>query len=120
MKRAIIAALMACTLAASCSIYPVAQDPDGMALRRNANEVLMALQAYHRDRNVFPRTLAELVPAYIPRLPDTPPLHYRAGDGSVYFRYIPTWPQLRPVWCSSVGDSTDWRCEEHLLFTRPS
>ncbi|HWY16762.1 MAG TPA: hypothetical protein VNX86_16620 [Rhizomicrobium sp.] len=116
--RAIIAVIFAVAFTASCSVYPVAQDPDGMALRRNANEVLMALQAYHRDKGRFPPALAELVPAYMPRLPESPPLHYRAGDGSLSFRYIPTWPQLRPVWCSSVGDSTDWRCEEHLLLTR--
>lgn len=116
--RAIIAVIFASTFAASCSVYPVAQDPDGMALRRSANEVLMAVQDYRRDKGRFPPALAELVPTYIPRLPDAPPLHYRAGDGSLSYRYIPTWPQLRPVWCSSVGDSTDWRCEEHLLFTR--
>ena len=116
--RAIIAVIFAAAFTASCSVYPVAQDPDGMALRRNANEVLMALQAYHRDKGGFPPALAELVPVYIPRLPDSPPLHYRAADGSLSFRYIPTWPQLRPVWCSSVGNSTDWRCEEHLLLTR--
>jgi len=115
--RAIVVLILASTFAAACSVYPVAQDPDGMALRRNANEVLMALQTYHRDKGRFPPALAELVPSYIPNLPDTPPLHYRATDGSLFFRYVPTWPQLRPVWCSSVGDSTDWRCEEHLLLT---
>jgi len=100
---------------AGCSVYPVAQDPDGMALRRNANAVLMALQSWHRDRSNFPTQLSELVPSYLPRLPDSPTLRYRQADGSLFFRYVPTWPQLRPVWCSSVGDTTNWRCEEHTL-----
>jgi hypothetical protein len=113
--RRSVAVLLACTIAAGCSVYPVAQDADGLALRRDANEVLMALQAWHRDRNGFPHSLAELVPAYLPALPDAPPLHYRSSDGSISFRYIPTWPQLRPVWCNSVGNTTNWVCAEHLL-----
>lgn len=86
-----------------------------MSLRRNANEVLMALQVWHRQRGGYPQTLGELVPGYLPALPDTPVLRYRAADGSLSFRYIPTWPQLRPVWCDSVGDTTNWRCQEHML-----
>lgn len=111
--RAIVL-LFAAALAA-CSVYPVAQDPDGMALRRNANEVILALQSWHRNKGGYPDRLAELVPAYLPSLPDTPLLRYRASDGSLSFRYIPTWPQLRPVWCNSIGDTTNWRCEEHMV-----
>jgi len=100
---------------AACSVYPVAQDPDGLALRRSANDVITALQAWHRDKGTFPQSLAELVPSYLSGVPDAPPLRYHSSDGSLSFRYIPTWPQLRPVWCSSVGDTTNWRCEEHLI-----
>lgn len=109
------AAILAAAGLAACSVYPVAQDPDGLALRRNANSVLMAVQSWHRDRGNFPVRLSELVPSYLPELPDAPALRYRPSDGSVSFHYIPTWPQLRPVWCSSVGDTTEWRCEEHTL-----
>jgi hypothetical protein len=109
------AIVVSCLAVAACSVYPVAQDPDGMALRRNANQVLLALQSWHRDKGNFPGQLSELVPAYLPELPNAPTLRYRAADGSLSFRYIPTWPQLRPVWCSSVGDTTNWRCEEHVL-----
>lgn len=113
--RSVLAVVLASVGVAACSVWPVAQDPDGMALRRNANEVLMALQDWHRQRGGYPQTLAELVPAYLPALPDSPDLRYRAADGSLSFHYIPTWPQLRPVWCDSVGDTTNWRCEEHNL-----
>jgi hypothetical protein len=113
--RAIRLFVAAGALLAACSVYPVAQDPDGLALRRNANEVLMALQSWHRDKGAFPRQLSELVPAYLPELPDTPALRYQSADGSLSFRYTPFWPQLRPVWCSSVGDTTNWRCQEHML-----
>lgn len=106
---------MALSLQTACSVYPVAQDPDGLALRRNANEVLMALQAWHHDKGGYPHRLGLLVPGYLQNLPDTPVLRYSQRDGSLSFRYIPTWPQLRPVWCASEGDTTIWRCEEHLI-----
>lgn len=107
--------LAAASTLQACSVYPVAQDPDGLALRRNANEVMIALQAWHREKGGYPERLASLVPTYLPTLPDSPVLRYRASDGSLSFRYIPTWPQLRPVWCNSIGNTTIWRCEEHII-----
>ena len=113
--RALLTPLAVAALLAGCSVYPVAQDPNGLELRRNANQVMMAIQSWHRDRGTFPMQLAELVPAYLPALPDAPALRYGRSDGSLSFHYVPNWPQLRPVWCSSVGDTTNWRCEEHTL-----
>jgi hypothetical protein len=80
------AIVVSCLAVAACSVYPVAQDPDGMALRRNANQVLLALQSWHRDKGNFPGQLSELVPAYLPELPNAPTLRYRAADGSLSFR----------------------------------
>jgi hypothetical protein len=113
--RRIFVTLLASACLAACSVYPVNQDPDGMIYRREANQVLFALQAYHHDRNAFPASLGALVPQYLPSLPDSPELQYTALDGSLAYHYIPTWPQLRPVRCNSVGDTTNWHCEEHLL-----
>lgn len=101
----------------ACSVYPVAQDPEGLSLRRDANRVMMALEAWHKERGTFPRDLNELVPRYLPRLPEEPRLQYHPNDGSLAFRYVPSWPQLRPVWCASVGDTTNWVCSEHLLLS---
>ena len=110
-----IAIAFALTILSACSVWPVGQDPYGMDIRRNANEVIMALQVYHRDTGSFPARLPGLVPKYLPSLPDRPTLEYHWGDGSLAFRYTPSWPQLRPVWCNSVGNTTNWRCAEHLL-----
>lgn len=115
--RAALALAAASIAIAGCSVYPVAQDPDGLALRRNANRVMMALEDWHHDRGTFPQSLHELVPRFLPALPDAPPLKYQPADGSLSFRYIPSWPQLRPVWCASVGDTTNWVCSEHLLLS---
>jgi hypothetical protein len=101
---------------AGCQVWPVDQDPKGMSYRRDANRVLNAIQDYqHEHGGAFPPSLATLAPRYIPALPDEPKLDYHPYDGSVVYHYIPSWPQLRPVWCQSVGSSTEWRCREHVV-----
>lgn len=86
-----------------------------MDYRRNANFVIEALQSYHSAHGTFPGALSALAPTYMATLPDEPELTYRSSDGSVSYRYVPSWPQLRPVWCASVGNTTNWKCEEHIL-----
>ena len=113
--RGLIAMGLATAGLAACSVWPVNQDPAGMEYRRSANQVIDALQRYHQAKGAFPAQLAALVPTYLPSLPDAPSIHYRPADGSLEYRYIPTWPQLRPVWCNSVGNTTNWRCAEHLI-----
>lgn len=112
----LFAVVTSCLLSA-CAVYPVGQDADGLDLRRDANRVMMAIEDWHRTRGAYPHALNELVPHYLQALPKEPVLHYRPADGSLAFRYVPSWPQLRPVWCSSVGDTTNWICSEHLLFS---
>jgi hypothetical protein len=113
--RVAIAWAVAATMLAGCSVWPVDQDPKGMNYRRDADRVIGALQTYRHDHGAFPASLAQLAPAYIPALPGEPTLMYQSSDGSLAYHYIPSWPQLRPVWCASVGNTTNWRCEEHLL-----
>lgn len=114
-------ALPRCVLAAAlfalagCQVWPVDQDPKGMDYRRDADRVVDAIQAYHRDKGVWPSSLGALTPQYIAALPDEPHLDYHAYDGSVLYHYIPSWPQLRPVWCQSVGATTEWRCKEKTV-----
>jgi len=87
-----------------------------MNYRRDANRVVEAIQAYQKDHaGAYPRSLAELAPKYITALPEDPKLDYHAYDGSVLYHYIPSWPQLRPVFCQSVGATTEWRCQEKLV-----
>jgi hypothetical protein len=110
------AILLIGTLAlAGCTVWPVNQDPAGMNYRRDLNAVILALQSYRHDHGNFPASLAELSPAYIGAIPGVPNLAYHASDGTLEYRYIPSWPQLRPVWCSSVGNTTEWRCAEHII-----
>jgi hypothetical protein len=117
----IMAMVSRCVVAAAlfalggCSVWPVNQDPDGMAYRRDANRVVEAIEAYHQSKGAWPSSLTALTPTYIPALPDEPKLEYHPYDGSVLYHYIPQWPQLRPVYCQSVGATTEWRCKEKLI-----
>jgi hypothetical protein len=112
--RALILSMAALVLAA-CSVWPVDQDPKGMDYRRNADTVIEALQNYHKDHGAFPATLNALLPTYLAALPAEPELTYHSISGAVDYHYIPSWPQLRPVWCASVGNTTEWKCQEHIL-----
>ena len=86
-----------------------------MGYRRDANQIIDALQDYHRATGQFPPTLGRLAPQYLASLPDIPDLRYSPADGSLRYAYIPSWPQLRPVRCASVGNTTNWRCAEHII-----
>jgi len=99
----------------ACTVWPVGEDPYSLKTRRDANVVLEAIQTYHQQKGAFPPSLGALVPAYLPSLPDRPALQYRPNDGSLAYHYIPSWPQLHWVWCSSVGDTTNWRCAEKVI-----
>lgn len=111
-RLTIVLALIAVS---ACTVWPVGEDPYGLDVRRNANATIMALQAYHREMGAFPSSLQALVPKYLPSLPEIPRVQYDRDVGAISFRYTPSWPQLRPVWCSSVGNTTNWNCDEHLL-----
>lgn len=116
MRRLLGICLIAAILPlAGCAVWPVNQDPAGVEYRQSANHILFALQDYRKRKGAFPARLDALVPDYLPALPDVPSLRYDPRSGALAYRYIPSFPQLRWTWCNSVGDTTDWRCEEHLL-----
>ena len=114
-KLATLSAIVSAALLSACTIWPVDQDPAGMNYRRNADRVLDAIQAYQHDKGALPRSLNLLMPDYLAALPGTPDLHYDFTDGSLTYHYTPSWPQLRPVWCRSKGDTTEWVCKEHIV-----
>jgi hypothetical protein len=112
--RAAFVILLALGVLSGCSVWPVNQDPAGMEYRRQANEIIGAIQMYRTTKGNFPPNLATLAPGYLMAVPDIPDLKYHPNDGSISYHYIPSWPQLRPVTCRSLGNKTEWRCAEHL------
>jgi hypothetical protein len=113
--RRILAGAVGLGLLSGCTVWQVNQDPAGMGYRRDANRIIWALQDYRRATGQFPPTLGMLTPQYIASLPDIPAVRYNPNDGSLHYAYTPSWPQLRPVRCASVGNTTDWRCAEHII-----
>ena len=114
MRRAYLLLLLPALLG-GCTVWPVNQDPAGMDYRRAANQIIDALQDYHRAKGEFPPTLGMLTPSYIPALPQVPDIRYSPADGSLRYAYTPSWPQLRPVRCASEGNTTVWVCSEHMI-----
>ena len=114
MQRA-YAGLIVVGLLGGCTIWQVNQDPAGMSYRQDANHIIWALQNYQRDNGEFPVTLGMLTPKYLPSLPEVPDITYEPRNGSLRYAYTPSWPQLRPVRCASEGNTTVWRCAEHIL-----
>jgi hypothetical protein len=113
--RRFVAMTLACASLGACSVWPVNQDPAGMDYRREGNAIILALQSYHERKGVFPADLGALAPGYLSEMPTKPHFDYDPRDGSLAYRYTPSWPQLRPVRCNSVGNTTNWRCAEHLI-----
>src|SRR5947207_15822960 len=116
--RPMYLSLAALGLLGGCSVWPVNQDPAGMEYRREANQIIDALQDYRRDTGNFPPTLAMLTPSYLQELPHVPALTYRPSDGSLRYAYSPSWPQLRPVRCAFVVNGTEVRCPR-AIHDRP-
>src|ERR1041385_4932451 len=102
--RRTCASLMALGILSGCSVWPVNQDPAGMEYRRQANEIISALQMFRAVKGTFPARLTELMPGYLISVPEIPDLRYNPADGSLNYNYIPSWPQLRPVRCASIGN----------------
>ena len=74
-----------------------------------AQPIIGALSAYHRANNTYPRSLAQLVPAYLDSASFRAPIEYRAlesGDYEVSFRYVG--PGMNE--CVYRASSRRWSC----------
>jgi hypothetical protein len=114
MIRRVASALLLLSLLSACTVWPVGEDPYSLNTRRDANRVVEAIQTYHQKTGTYPPSLRALVPNYLAGLPDGPTLQYNHYDGSISYHYIPSWPQLHWTWCTSMGDTTVWRCVEKI------
>ena len=94
----------------SCAIWPPGEDPAGRKLLAEADKVLFALQRYVKAKGENPGSLQELVPAYLPSLPQEPEITYNAARGSLYFDYSPSWPTLGHCTCTATIESEGFGC----------
>lgn len=95
------------TLITACGIWAPGQDPRGKEMISNANQILQALNRYAAENSKYPSSLNELVPKYIEDLPREPSIFYKENDGSLHFKYSPSWPQYGNVRCgANIGQDS--------------
>jgi len=97
-----------------CFPWKPGADPMGKGLVEAATPLVVAVKQFRTERGNYPLSLVELVPTYLTELPAIPDLSYEPKDGSVRFRYSPTWPQAGQVSCFSGGQSEGFLCQGYL------
>ena len=125
MKRPLL--LVSATLALAGCFNPFVCSPMGCAKavdgRARLQPVIDAVVAYGDAQGAYPDSVAQLVPAFLPALPDTPDwvarsgpsewwYYERSGDEatfSVGFAY--GGPGMNH--CGWTSDRGDWRCSGH-------
>ncbi len=94
-----------------CSLmWGPGDDPRGKAYLSQVGTISLAIGRFHDEQGHYPKTLDELVPNYIAKIPDEPPLLYESTDGSMAFTYAPSWPQSGHASCAVKAGSTAFRC----------
>ena len=103
-----LAALFA--LLSGCANYAPGDDQKGIDLQAAGAQVLVALREYMDQNARPPRTLQDLVPKYIPALPDEPQIHYDLRGSRLEFFYKQEGSRGSDVACHAVVGETEWIC----------
>ncbi len=107
-KLPVIAVLLALC---ACAMYPPGEDPNGQKLQAAATPVMQAIQKFMAENSALPRTLNDLVPKYIKRLPPEPKLTYDLQDNAVIFSYVQSPPNGANVTCIAYIGQASWSCQ---------
>ena len=108
-----LALLLVCAIIAGCAEQPpTGEDELGIAYKATAVKVLAAVEQFHKERGRYPNSPYELVPHYLPQLPDEPGFHINGYTGTVDFTYSRAWPHSARVSCSAKLGTSDWICRE--------
>ena len=103
-----LAALFA--LLSGCASYAPGDDQKGIELQATGSQVLVALRNYMDQNARPPRTLKDLVPKFIPALPDEPQINYDLRASRLEFTYKQEGSQGSEVACHAVVGETEWIC----------
>ena len=124
-KRAkIILSVLGVVLLASCCLVVVSGvflyrtlvgDPPGKGQKAEqgyqaCEPIIQALAQYHSDHQTYPESLEDLVPAYLPQLPESPlyyPIQYKKLTGSYELEFSYEGPGMNR--CQYFPDS-GWNC----------
>jgi|GEM_PF-3050182 len=109
MKNILLVA--ACLCLSACATYIPGADPKGMKLQAEGDKVLVAVHNYMDDTSSQPRSLQNLVPKYLPKLPDEPMIVYNFKEGTFSFDYLQEGgANPLQVHCFAAIGQTSWIC----------
>jgi len=106
----LVVALSGCTLLAGGRS---GSDPRGLELKRRGASVVLALEHYRRDTGRLPAHLFELLPKYLPQLPDGLAADYRPQDNVFAFTYQQNSDGPTTTCTIEIGRRA-WRCYDSL------
>ena len=92
-------------------------DPRGREIKQKAEPIIDAFNAFKSRNGVAPNSIDELVPSYLPKLPDIPisiEKHPPTGHIVLVIRYTPSWPAVGQVICSVDTSTRQWACHGHV------
>jgi hypothetical protein len=89
MRLAPFKALACVTALSGCVLFGggAGSDPRGIELKKRGAIVVLALERYRRDNSRLPEHLFELLPKYLPQLPDGLATDYQPADNTLAFSY---------------------------------
>jgi len=88
-------------------------DPNGLTMKRRGATVVLAIEAYKRDNGRLPEHLFELLPKYLPQLPDGLAADYKPQDNSLAFTYQPAGRSFTTTCTIAIGTRA-WDCSDSL------
>jgi hypothetical protein len=112
-----LATLLAVSLLCGCSLLMgerAGSDPRGLALKQRGAAVVLALERYRTANGHLPAHLFELLPAYLPQLPDGLAADYRPEQNRLVFSYQPNPPGGVTTTCEIEIGRRAWDCHDSL------
>lgn len=108
--RKLLSLLTLLALLTACASYAPGDDPKGQQLQGVGQQVLQAARNYMDQNARPPHSLQDLVPKYLPALPDQPAITYDPQMDRFEFRYKQEGFRGAEVTCHALLGETDWIC----------
>lgn len=97
----------------ACSMWAPGDDPKGREMRRTADQLLVALEAFQSRNGRLPSDLEELVPTYVGTIPQEPQFSLN-NQGALIYSYTPSWPAMGRISCGARVGSREWKCAGYV------